>query len=557
MREHIRQRLGQAVERATAQGWLMGVGRLDPREIPVEVPRDRAHGDFASTIAMVLARKVKEAPRAIAEVLARSFEYPSEYINTVEVAGPGFINFGVNTCWLHEAIIAAIEDGESYGRIDQGGGLKVQIEFVSANPTGPMNVVNARAAAVGDVLANLFDFAGYDVSREYYINDAGNQVDVLGESCEIRMRQLMGEDIPLPERCYKGEYISDLARRALEEHGEEIRRMDPGARREFFKEFALKAILEWQKASLERFGVRFDTWFSERVLVKAHEDEEVLDILRKGGFLYEKDGAVWFRSTDFGDDKDRVVVKSDGTTTYLLRDLAYHRNKFRRGFEHIIDIWGPDHHGYVARTRAGIQAMGYPPEAFEVLLLQLVTLYSGGEQVRMSKRAGEFITMDELIDDVGKDAARYFFVTRSTDSHLDFDLELARKESQENPVYYIQYAHARIASILRQASSMGISERPARLCRLDLLDQDVEKELARMICLLPDEVAAAVRERAPNRMARYALDLAGIFHNFYNKCRVIGEDEELMQARLALVRATKVVLANVLRILGISQPERM
>ncbi|HHY97567.1 MAG TPA: arginine--tRNA ligase, partial [Firmicutes bacterium] len=455
VREHIRQLLGQAIQRGTASAELP---QVDLEGIPVEVPKDPGHGDLASTIAMLLSRRARKPPRSIAESLMKLMDCPSQYVEQVDVAGAGFINFRLRDCWLHEAIIAADEERDDYGRTDLGKGRKVQIEFVSANPTGPMNVVNARAAAVGDVLANLFDFTGFDITREYYINDAGRQVDVLGESLEIRYRQLLGEKVELPEQSYRGEYITDLARLARSEHGDAISRMAEDEKKAFFREFALKTILDWQRASLSRFGVKFDNWFSERTLVEAGADQQVFDYLKEHGYLYDAEGATWFRSTQFGDDKDRVLIKSDGASTYLLRDLAYHRNKLQRGFEHIIDIWGPDHHGYVARTRAGLIAMGYPESVFEVLILQLVTLYSGGEQVRMSKRAGEFITMDELLDEVGKDAARYFFVARSTDSHLDFDIELAKKESQENPVYYIQYAHARIASILRQADSLSIDQ---------------------------------------------------------------------------------------------------
>ena len=554
VREHIRQLLGQAIQRGTASAELP---QVDLEGIPVEVPKDPGHGDLASTIAMLLSRRARKPPRSIAESLMKLMDCPSQYVEQVDVAGAGFINFRLRDCWLHEAIIAADEERDDYGRTDLGKGRKVQIEFVSANPTGPMNVVNARAAAVGDVLANLFDFTGFDITREYYINDAGRQVDVLGESLEIRYRQLLGEKVELPEQSYRGEYITDLAKLARSEHSDAISRMAEDEKKAFFREFALKNILDWQRASLSRFGVKFDNWFSERTLVEAGADQQVFDYLKEHGYLYDAEGATWFRSTQFGDDKDRVLIKSDGASTYLLRDLAYHRNKLQRGFEHIIDIWGPDHHGYVARTRAGLIAMGYPESVFEVLILQLVTLYSGGEQVRMSKRAGEFITMDELLDEVGKDAARYFFVARSTDSHLDFDIELAKKESQENPVYYIQYAHARIASILRQADSLSIDQPSARKCRLDLLTEDVEKALAKAICFFPDEIVAAMKERAPNRIAKYALDLAGIFHNFYNRCRVISENRDLTQARLALVRATKVALGNSLRILGVSRPEKM
>ncbi|HHV63251.1 MAG TPA: arginine--tRNA ligase [Firmicutes bacterium] len=535
-------------------------GELPPFDVPVvpiEASRDRSHGDFATTVALTLARSARMAPRAIATILAKRISAPCGYVERVEVAGPGFINFFLNRVWLEETLIMIEDAGTAYGTSDFGGGARIQIEFVSANPTGPMNVVNARAGAVGDTLANIFAAAGYQVSREYYINDAGNQVDVLGKSVELRYRQLLGEPVELSPECYQGDYITDLARRALDERGRDIASMSDDERRNFFKSYAVAEILRMQRESLRNFGVEFDVWFSEKTLEDSGADKQVMEILDSKGLLYEKDGAIWFKSTAFGDDKDRVVVKRDGKYTYLLRDLAYHKNKLDRGFDRIIDIWGPDHHGYVARTKAGVQALGYPQDALEVLLLQLVTLYSHGEQVRMSKRAGEFITMDELIQEVGKDAARYFFVMRNIDSHLDFDMELAKEQSQENPVYYIQYAHARLSSIMRQAAELGVKYVPAREANLGLLAEDAEVELIKKLAAFPDEIIAAARDRAPNRIAKYALDLAGMFHSFYNSYRVLSDDRELTAARLVLANATRIVLRNLLGILGVSAPERM
>lgn len=526
--------------------------------IPIELPRDPAHGDFASPIAMVLTKAMRMPPRKIAEAVLPFIEREKgAYIERVEVAGPGFINFSLTSRWLKEVLEAIEEAGERYGEGTLGAGQKVLVEFVSANPTGPMNVVNARASAYGDALCNILEKVGYQVSREYYINDAGNQVEILGKSLELRYRELLGEKIEFPPECYQGDYIIDLAREALREHGSEIAALDSAGRREFFKEFACRRIIEKQRRSLSEFGVEFDTWFSERNLVEEGADRKVLEELRARGMLYEADGAVWFRSTAFGDDKDRVVVKSDGSFTYLLRDLAYHRNKLERGFDKLIDIWGPDHHGYVARTRAGIQALGYPGDKLEVILLQLVTLYSGGQQVRMSKRKGEFITLDELVEEVGRDAARYFFVMRNADSPLDFDLELAVRQSQENPVYYVQYAHARVASILRQALEAGIPLPRAADIDIGLLSEKLEVDLIKKLAAFPDEVDKAARERSPNRIAAYALDLAGTFHSFYNSFRVISSDRKLTDARLVLVRAVQTVERIALGLLGVSAPDRM
>ncbi|MEW5866378.1 MAG: arginine--tRNA ligase [Bacillota bacterium] len=559
--DDVRQEIRTVVTGAIARSELASaVGSLEALEVPVEYTRERAHGDFATTVAMVLSRQLGRAPRQIAEAIASKLhagEIETRYVERAEVAGPGFINFFLNRAWLEETLRAIESCGAAYGRSNLGGGKRVQIEFVSANPTGPMNVVNARAAAVGASLANILRATGYDVSTEYYVNDAGNQVEVLGESVELRYRQLQGENVEFPDRCYQGAYVIDLAREASKEHGENLKTMAPSERRRFFREFALSRMLENQKRSLGRFGVVFDVWFSERRLVEAGATQEMLDILQEKGMVYEKDGATWLRTTAFGDDKDRVLVKSDGEYTYLAGDIAYHKNKLDRGFELVIDIWGPDHHGHVVPTRAGIQALGYPGECLEVLLLQFLSILSKGERVKMSKRAGEFVTMDDLLDDVGRDAARYFLLMRNIESHLDFDLDLAREQSQENPVYYIQYAHARICSIFRQARENGIRLVGAEEADLSRLTEGVELDIIRKLAAYPDEMAASAGERAPNRLAKYALDLAGLFHSFYNSCRVINDDGALTSARLVLSKAVGIVLKNSLDTLGISAPEKM
>jgi arginyl-tRNA synthetase len=557
------------VRREIQEGIITGLARsgileiledFTDKDIPVEYTREKAYGDFATPIALVLAGKVKRKPRDIAETIVGNMEVgrdETRYIQRVEIAGPGFINFFLKRDWLEDVLKTILEAGSEYGRSDIGHGSRILLEFVSANPTGPMNIVNARAAAVGACLANILEASGYDVSTEYYINDAGGQINVLGASCELRYLELKGEDIEFPEWGYQGSYIVDIARLAMDKHSKELEAMETEERGEFFRDFALSRMLADQKASLSRFGVEFDVWFSERNLVDAGAVGEVIELLKQRGMVYEAEGAFWLRTTKFGDEKDRVLVKSDGDYTYLAGDIAYHRNKLERGFDLLINIWGPDHHGHVIPTRSGLEALGYPGSSLEVLLLQFLSLMSGGERVKMSKRAGEFVTMDELIDEVGSDAARYFLLMRNIESHLEFDLGLAKEHSQANPVYYIQYAHARISSIFRQAEERGIHLRGAEGIDFSNLAEDAELEIIRKLASYPDEVAMSAIERAPNRLAGYALDLAGLFHSFYNSHRVINEDSDLTMARLALSEAVRTVLSNALGLLGISAPHEM
>lgn len=556
-RDEVSRLIREALARAVRDGVLSAA---EISEVPVEVPKEKAHGDLASPVAMALARQARKAPRSIAEAIVERLPKDSRYIEKVEIAGPGFINAFLGREWVYDAIRDILGAGEDYGKSDIGRGMKVQVEFVSANPTGPMNVVNARAGAIGDSLVNLLNFTGHRAVREFYCNDAGNQVTILAESVDYRYRQKLGEDVELPDNCYQGEYVADIAAMAMEKHGEDLARMTRDERIEFFRDFAVSTITAWQRESLKKFGVEFDEWFSERALHESGAVADVVNLLKEEGHTYESEGALWFASTKFGDDKDRVLVKSDGAFTYIAPDLAYHRSKFERGFEHVIDILGPDHHGYLGRIRAGVEAMGYPRDALEVIILQLVTLTRGGEPVRMSKRAGEFITMDDVVDEVGKDAARYFFVMRNTDSHLDFDLELAKSQSQDNPVYYIQYAHARIASIFRQAAAAGLSGTAREaLAVVDLspLGTEAEVDLVKKLAQFPDEVVLATQERQPARIARYGLELAGAFHSFYTECRVVTEDTATTMARLALCEASRITLRNLLGLLGISAPERM
>jgi arginyl-tRNA synthetase len=530
------------------------------KDVPVECTRDKTHGDFATPIAFVLAGKAKRKPLDIAWALAGAMETTRDatrYIRRIEVAGSGFINFFLKREWLEDILKVILKEGSEYGRSQIGRGTKILLEFVSANPTGPMNIVNARAAAVGTSLANILKAVGYDVSTEYYVNDAGGQINMLGASVEARYLQLKGEDVEFPESGYLGSYITDIACAAMENHYNELEMMETEERKEFFRNFALSRMLASQKASLSRFGVEFDEWFSEKKLVESNAVSEVIEILKNRGSVYWEDGALWLKTTEFGDEKDRVLIKSDGDYTYLAGDIAYHKNKMDRGFNLLINIWGPDHHGHVIPTRAGLEALGYPGGSLEVLLLQFLSLMSGGERVKMSKRQGEFVTMDDLVDEVGKDAARYFLLMRNIESHLEFDLNLAKEHSQANPVYYIQYAHARISSIFNQAGENGINIRDMERLDLSGLVEDIELDIIRKLALYPDEVLMTATDRAPSRLAGYALDLAGLYHSFYNSHRVISEDSGLTVSRLALSSAVRTVLANALNLLGISAPHKM
>jgi arginyl-tRNA synthetase len=551
-----KEQLCSAIEAALKAAMASGDLELaDIPEIGLEVPRDTSHGDFASNIALVTAKAAKKAPREVAQIIVRHLP-AGGYIREVEVAGPGFINFFLSNQWLYDTIRAIEKEGLSYGNSDHGAGEKILLEFVSANPVGPMNVVNARAAAVGDTLARLFRAAGYTVGTEFYVNDAGNQADVFARSLEARFQQLTNADYPFPEDGYPGDYVAELAEVLKREHPE-LEGMSLEERLAFCKRWGTDKMVEMQSEDLKNYGVEFDLWFRERDLHEQGALEEVIKFLQDRGLLYEAEDALWFKSTEFGDDKDRVIVKSDGTYTYVTADIAYHHDKLKRGFTKLIDIWGPDHHGYIGRMKAAIQALGYSEDTLEVLILQYVALLRNGQQVKMSKRAGEFITMEDLVEEVGKDAARFFFLHRSPESHLDFDLDLAVEQSNENPVFYVQYAHARIASILRQAGEMGVSLPSSDQVKLELLTHDSELAMIKQLAALPEELLTAAVQREPHRMTRYALELAGLFHSFYTHCHILGEEEQLRDARLVLVMQVQRVLRKVLDILGVGAPDQM
>ncbi|MFO7819757.1 MAG: arginine--tRNA ligase [Halanaerobacter sp.] len=550
--EEVQNDLKEALQEAVLKS-----DELDLDSVPtieLEVPREEEHGDYATNIAMVLSGQASMAPRQIAEIITADLDL--DIIDDLEVAGPGFINFHLNNNWLYRVIEKISQAGGEYGQTDLGAGQKVQIEFVSANPTGPLHIGHSRGAVVGDVLGEIMETAGFDVSREYYINDAGNQLEILGKSVAVRYQQLFGADVELPEDAYHGDYIEEIAQEIVSEDDKQHLADAEAGEIDYFREFAYQKMLENIRRDLNDFGIEFDNWFSERSL---HSDaiEEVIAELKEQDLIYEKEDALWFKSTDFGDDKDRVVVKSDGSYTYLAPDIAYHKDKYERGFEQAINVWGADHHGYIARVQAVVEALGYGKDWLEVILVQLVNLLRDGETVAMSKRAGDFVTLRDVVDEVGVDAARYFYVMRDTDSHLDFDLELAKEESKDNPVYYIQYAHARICSIEEQLKDEDYQIPNCDEVDLSELRADSELELIKKLAQYPAEVAQSASSKEPHHIARYAYELATLFHKFYNKCRVLGENEAVSKARITLVEAVQQVLLNVLAILGISAPKSM
>ena len=522
-------------------------------EVLLEVPPQKEFGDFASNFAMQSARSLKCNPRIVAQAVIDNLD--CAYVDRAEIAGPGFINFYLKDNWLSDMFANIVKAGENYGNLTAPTKERIQLEYVSANPTGPLHVGHGRGAAVGSSLANLMKAAGYDVTREYYINDAGNQINNLAASVNARYLEAYGIDVEFPENGYHGHDIIETAERIKRIYGDKFLHMDEDKRIEEFRTIALKEKLAALKEDLEAFNVTYDVWFSEQTLHDGNKIKEACDLLTERGYMYEKDGALWLKATEHGDDKDRVVIRDNGVPTYFAADIAYHRNKFERGFDRVINLWGADHHGYIARMKAAVGALGYNPDQLEVLILQMVSLYRNGELVKMSKRTGQSVTLNELIEEVGTDAARFFFVMRSIDSQLDFDLTLATEKSNENPVYYIQYAHARICSIFRQLKEAGIEE--AADADYTLLTDPTETELIKKLGEYPELIASAAKERAVHRVAHYVHELAGLFHSFYNQCRILGVDPELQQARIKLVKATQHVLRHALNILGVSAPERM
>jgi arginyl-tRNA synthetase len=535
-------------------------GDLPPiDEVPaleLERPARPEYGDWSTNIALQLAKPAKRSPRQIAETLVAHMT-PPDTVAKVEVAGAGFINFFLTHAWLTGIVGEVEEAGEAWGRTQTNEAERIQVEFVSANPTGPLHLGHGRWAAIGDSLANVLDAAGHEVQREFYINDAGRQLELFGRTIAAYYLKHFGGQAQLPEGAYAGYYVKELAEQIAGEVGERYVGASDEERVAFFRTEGKNRMLAQQRDVLERFGVSFDVWFSEQSL---HDDgavQRVIEVLRELGHVYEQDGATWLRTTDFGDDKDRVLVKSDGELTYMAPDIAYFMDKIRRGFERLIYLWGADHHGYVPRMVAAIRALGEDPEHAEFIIGQLVNLLRGGEPVRMSRRRGDFVTFEELLDEVGRDAARYLLVRQGADTPLDFDIEQAVARSQDNPVFYVQYAHARIASIGRHASEQGIGLKPVGEVALEELQHESELELLRKIEEFPEVVEVAARLRAPHRLTKYAEELAALFHAFYRDCRVVSDDASLTQARLHLSRAAQITLANALRLLGVSAPDSM
>jgi len=526
-------------------------------EIILLTPKNKSHGDLSTNIAMQLSRELKLKPLDIAHFIVDNLKIKDSIIGEVEIVRPGFINFCLKENWLYQIIDEIREKGEDYGKVNLGKGKKIQVEFVSVNPTGPLHVGHGKCAAVGDALSNILKAAGYKVEKEYYINDQGRQIDLLGQSVQVRYNNLLGEEEEFPADGYKGEYIVDIAKEVIEKFQDKYKGRNDQESREFFKEFTLKNILEGIKEDLKDFGVEFDAWFSESSLYKQNKLQEVIELLQQKGFLYKEKGALWLKTTVFGDEKDRVVIRKNSIPTYFASDIAYHQDKYQRGFEKIIDIWGSDHHGYIQRMKAAVQALGYPEDSLGVLIVQFVTLIRDGKEVGMSTRGGEFITLKDLIKEVGKDVARYFFLMRSHDSHTEFDLDVAKSQSMENPVYYIQYAYARICSIIKKAEQAGVKMDKSKVSKLQLLDKEEEFELIKKLSSLKEVIKKSALTWKPHFLTTYLYDLASSFHKYYTVHRIITEDEELTRARLILIDCTRIVLFNSLKILGVSAPESM
>ena len=549
--DRLRELIRAALRAAAAELGIDG-DLPEPELLPT---KQKEHGDFATNVALALASRAGRSPRAVADVIHAAFP-EAPFVQRVEVAGPGFLNIFVTNDWLYDALRDVVARGSAYGRAEPNG-KRVQVEFVSSNPTGPLTIGHARNAAVGDALARLMEHAGWSVEREYYFNDAGGQMDRFGASVEARYLQELGLDASVPEDGYHGAYVVDFARDILQAEGPGLGDLTSDERLARFRDLGAARAMTWIESTLERFGVRFDVYRSERDLADAGEIDDAIARLRDAGFVYDAEGAVWFRSTAFGDDKDRVVIRSNGVHTYFGADCAYVIDKFARGFDHLIYVWGADHHGDIARVKGAAQALGYDPDAVEIVIHQWVSFLRDGVPVPMGKRSGNFITLDQLIDEVGTDAARFTLLQYSNDSAMNFDIELVKQQTMENPVYYVQYGHARIASILRKAEAEGLALKAIADVDLSLLLHESELDLMRVVAEVPSKLATAAELRSPHRLTHAAQDLAARFHRFYTDCRVVSEDEALTQARLWLCTGTKQVLANLLELLGVSAPEVM
>ena len=554
MKEKIKNIISDAISLAHQNNKLPST---EFSEIEVEVPKIASHGDFSTNIAMVTASVQKMPPRSIAKAILESIEDPNRILAETEIAGPGFINFFIKTEAWHAVLRKIHQEDVDYGASNIGKGKKIQVEFVSSNPTGPLHVGHGRGAAVGDSVANILRCCGYDVQKEYYINDSGRQINTLGKSVYLRYLELLGEDIQFPQECYQGDYIRDYAKEIIDREKKALLDQDEAQSILFCARFAAERIIKEIRKDLFDFGVEFDNWFSEQSLYDSGKVDAVVESFKNKHIIYEKEGALWFKTSDFGDEKDRVVVRSNGQTTYFASDIAYHTDKFERGFDRIIDVWGADHHGYIPRVASAIEASGLSRDRFNVILVQLVNLLREGEPVAMSTRAGEFVTLNEVVKEVGRDAARFIFLTRHYDSPLDFDLELAKKKTNDNPVFYVQYVHARISSILRKGRERGISEFDWDDAATPMLQEPEELHLIKTMDRYPEVVEDTAKYMEPHRITFYLMELASGFHAYYNKHRVLSDDPLLSNARLCLVLAVRKIIRNGLALLGVSAPDRM
>ncbi|RYM05543.1 arginine--tRNA ligase [Sporolactobacillus sp. THM7-7] len=552
--EQVKEQLKEEIREAVVKAGLAEAGQLP--DVILETPKEKTHGDFATNMAMQLARIARKPPRKIAEEIVDHFDTEKGSIRKIEIAGPGFINFFLDNRYLTDLIPAIIQAGSAYGASDSGAGKKILVEFVSANPTGSLHLGHARGAAVGDTLCKILNKAGYKASPEYYINDGGNQIMNLAVSIEARYLQALGREAEIPENGYHGKDIIELANQLVEKYGDTLIEKPEKERIRFFRRFGVDHLMRGIKKDLSDFRVHFDCWYSERSLYERGKVAAALDALKEKGETYSKDGALWLKTSKYGDDKDRVLVKSDGTYTYFTPDIAYHKDKFERGHDELIDVLGADHHGYVARMKAAMQALGYDPAHVNMQIIQLVNLFKDGEKVKMSKRTGKAVTMRELMEDVGIDAARYFFAMRSSDSHLDFDLDLAISRSNENPVYYVQYAFARICSMLKRAEVFDHDD-PAKL-DLKLLSGEKEIDLLKKLGDFPSVVAESAANLAIQHVPSYLFDLASSLHSFYNAEKVLDEGNvPLSKARVALMKAVRITLKNGMDLIGVNAPEKM
>jgi arginyl-tRNA synthetase len=552
--EKVQENLKAEIKAAVLKAGLASEDQIP--DVILEIPKEKSHGDYSTNMAMQLARVAKKAPRMIADDIVANFDQSKASIEKMEIAGPGFINFYMNNEYLTDLIPMILDQDQEYGESNAGNGERVNVEFVSANPTGDLHLGHARGAAVGDSLCNVLEKAGYKVTREYYINDAGNQIHNLAISVEARYFQALGEEKAMPEDGYHGADIIGIGKKLAEEFGSKYAEVSDEERYKFFREYGLKIEMAKLQKDLEMFRVPFNVWYSETSLYENGKIDAALKTLRDNGHVYEEDGATWFRSTELGDDKNRVLIKNDGTYTYLTPDISYHQDKFERGHDVLINIWGADHHGYIPRMKAAVEALGFDRDKLEVEVIQLVHLYKNGEKMKMSKRTGKAVTLRELVEEVGLDAVRYFFAMRSADTHMDFDLDLAVSQSNENPVYYAQYAHARICSILRQAEEQGLASEDK--INLKLIGTEKEVDLLKKLGEFPQMIADAAEKRTPHRVANYINDLASAFHSFYNANKVLDDENlELTTARLALVKVVRVTLQNALALIGVAAPEKM